>query len=102
MVVMDAPTTALMGVMQERVARPSTRTVQAPQAPMPQPYLAPLRSRVSRKAQRRGVSGGRSTEVRTLLILSFRGMGHTLFTRWRILVRRNAIGTNFRCNWGEM
>ena len=46
---------------QERTGLPSSNTVHAPQAPIPQPYLAPFRSSVSRNAQSRGVSGGRST-----------------------------------------
>src|ERR1017187_8834346 len=74
MVVMASPTTDPTCVMQERVARPLIRTVHAPQTPIPQPYLEPLRSRVSRKTQSSGVSGGTSTVVTTLLTFSFRGM----------------------------
>src|SRR5512134_811058 len=35
--------------------------MQAPHCPMPQPYLVPVRFSVSRRTQRRGVSGGTST-----------------------------------------
>jgi len=81
MVVMELLPTALIGVMQERVAVPSISTVHAPQAPIPQPYLAPFKSSVSRNAQSSGVSGGRSTEVTTLLIFSFRGIRLPLFAQ---------------------
>jgi len=55
-----APATAPRAVMQERVARPSTWTVQAPHSPIPQPNLVPLRPISSRIAQSSGVSSGAS------------------------------------------
>ena len=55
------PTAADTGSAQERTASPSTSTVQAPQTPMPQPYLAPGRSRWPRRTQSSGISGSTST-----------------------------------------
>src|SRR5580700_4320339 len=48
-------------VMQERVATPSTCTVQAPQSAMPQPNLVPVIPSTSRNTQRSGVSPSTST-----------------------------------------
>ena len=42
MVIIRLPTAAATGVRQERVAAPSTWTVQAPQSPMPQAYFVPV------------------------------------------------------------
>src|ERR1022692_2660790 len=53
--------------MQERTAWPPTSTVQAPQRPMPQPYLEPLRFNTSRSTHKRGISGDTSTVPATLL-----------------------------------
>src|SRR4030081_763158 len=67
MVVTLVPATALTAVMQDRVARPSTSTVQAPHMPIPPPNLVPVRPISSRIVQRRGVSSGLRTEtVRSL------------------------------------
>src|ERR1700724_3123857 len=63
MVVIVAPATAPRAVMQERVARPSTWTVQAPHSPIPQPNLVPLRPISSRIAQSSGVSSGLRSET---------------------------------------
>ena len=60
MVVICLPVTELTGTEQERVATPSTCTVQAPHWAMPQPYLVPVRPIVSRRAQSRGVRGSTS------------------------------------------
>ena len=49
------------GVMQERVGRPSTCTVQAPHMPMPQPNLVPVRPTSSRITHSSGVSSSAST-----------------------------------------
>lgn len=81
MVVMDPLPTEPTEVRQERTGLPSSRTVQAPQAPIPQPYFVPFRSSVSRSAHSSGVSGGRSTVLTTLLIFSFRGIRLPLFAR---------------------
>ena len=55
MVVIFLPAAALAGNEQERVATPSTWTVQAPHWAMPQPYLVPVRPTFSRIAQSSGV-----------------------------------------------
>jgi hypothetical protein len=66
--VIFAEATALSGVMQDLVARPSTWTVQAPQKPMPQPNLVPVRPISSRITQSNGASSGLCTEtVRPLI-----------------------------------
>ena len=59
MVVIAAVPTLETGVTQERRATPSMSTVQAPHWEMPHPNLVPLRSRLSRSAQRSGRSSGR-------------------------------------------
>src|SRR5262245_41158639 len=64
MVVMLALPTEETGVMHDRRASPSMRTVQAPHWALPHPNLVPLRSSPSRSAQRSGMSSGAST-VRT-------------------------------------
>ena len=61
MVVICLPATALTGTEHERIATPSTCTVQAPHCAMPQPYLVPVRPICSRKTQSRGVLGSTST-----------------------------------------
>src|ERR1700730_7208982 len=55
MVVICLPATALTGIEQERIATPSTWTVQAPHCAMPQPYLVPVMPMVSRNTQSKGV-----------------------------------------------
>src|SRR5690606_32933277 len=60
-VVTFAPPTADTGRTHERAGAPFTWTVHAPHWAAPQPYFVPLRSRVSRSTQRRGVSGATST-----------------------------------------
>src|SRR3984893_18520802 len=59
-VIFLAPT-ALTGIEQDLVAIPSMWTVQAPHWAMPQPYLVPVRLRVSRRTHSSGVSGSTST-----------------------------------------
>src|SRR5580765_8296002 len=61
MVVIFLPSAAEIGVMQERMACPSTCTVQAPHSAAPQPNLVPVMPSVSRSAQRMGVLGSTST-----------------------------------------
>src|SRR3989344_7189045 len=57
----------------ERIASPSTTTMHAPQSPLPQPYLVPVRFEASRSAQSSGVSGsslywtGRSLTVNLVM-----------------------------------
>src|SRR5205807_6901776 len=55
MVVICLPATAATGSEQERIATPSTWTVQAPHWAMPQPNLVPVMPIVSRSTQRSGV-----------------------------------------------
>ena len=62
MVVIRRVPTALTGVTHERVAVPSTRTVQAPQTPRPQPNLVPRSSSVSRNTQSSGISAEAAIE----------------------------------------
>src|SRR5262245_3049189 len=59
---MVLPSTAEIGVMQDRIASPSRCTVQAPHWAMPQPNLVPVRPSVSRSTQSSGVSGATSTD----------------------------------------
>src|SRR5208337_4543643 len=67
-VVTSAPATKLTGVMQERVGRPPTCTVQAPHMPMPQPNFVPVRPITSRMTHNRGVSSSASTVTARPLI----------------------------------
>src|SRR5258708_36290026 len=60
MVVICLPATALTGIEQERIATPSTCTVQAPHWAMPQPYLVPVMPIVSRNTQSSGVASSTS------------------------------------------
>ena len=61
MVVTDLPATVDTGMLQERMARPSIITVQAPHWAMPQPNLVPVSLSESRSTHSSGVSGSRST-----------------------------------------
>ena len=58
MVVTSLPTTAEMGITQDRVGWPSTKTVHAPHIAMPQPNLVPTRFTSSRNAHNNGLSSG--------------------------------------------
>ena len=62
------------GVEQDRIAWPLAWTVQAPQAPMPQPYFVPFRSSTSRSTHSRGMSGGTSTVVDRPFTFNVTGM----------------------------
>src|SRR5580658_6736540 len=55
------PSTCETGVEHDRVATPSTCTVQAPHNPAPQPNFVPVSSSVSRNTQSNGVSGATFT-----------------------------------------
>src|SRR5260370_5085090 len=57
------------GVMQERVATPSTCTVQAPHSAAAQPNFVPVMPSTSRNTHRRGVSPSTSTVRSTRLTL---------------------------------
>src|SRR5262245_24303036 len=61
MVVTFLPETLDTGVLQERRGCPSIWTVQAPQRPMPQPNLVPVRPRVSRRTHNNGICDATST-----------------------------------------
>src|SRR5580704_13375750 len=61
MVAIFLPTTSASATEQERIATPSTWTVQAPHWAMPQPYLVPVMPSVSRSTHNRGVSASTST-----------------------------------------
>src|SRR5712672_366012 len=61
MVVIFFPVTLATGSMHDRVAAPSTCTVQAPHSAFPQPYLVPVISNTSRSTQSNGMSGSTST-----------------------------------------
>src|SRR5438093_8760632 len=69
MVVIFLPTAADTGITHERVALPSTCTVQAPQSAMPQPYLVPVRPTCSRIAHSSGVLGSTFTSLVLPLIV---------------------------------
>lgn len=60
MVVIGLPATSDALVTHERAGSPLTWTVQAPQTPMPQPNLVPLRFSSSRSTQSSGISGSPS------------------------------------------
>src|SRR5688572_30207788 len=60
MVVTLLPATSEMGVTHVTCGLPSISTVHARQAPSPQPYLAPVSCRSSRRTSSRGRPGGES------------------------------------------
>ena len=78
MVVTALPATADTGVTQERTACPSTMTVQAPQAAMPQPNLVPVSAASSRSAHSSGFSGGASSATGFWLRVKFTGMRYSV------------------------
>ena len=59
---MLCPATAAIRVVHDRIASPSTCTVQAPQSACPQPNFVPVNPSVSRSTQSNGVSAPTSTE----------------------------------------
>ena len=74
MVVISAPSTAAVRVMQEAAISPSTRTVHAPQIPTLQPSLVPVRSGIVERYQQR--------EFGFELALSFPGMMAIAISCW--------------------
>src|SRR6266853_4313034 len=78
MVVISEVPMLSIGVIQERVATPSTCTVQAPQSATPQPNFVPVMPSTSRNTQRSGVSPSTSTLCVLRLILIVKAMGHSL------------------------
>src|SRR3954471_11507442 len=83
--------TALTGSEQERVATPSIWTVQAPHWAMPQPYLVPVRPKVSRNTHSNGVSG--STSASRVCPLMMRRAIFLLLDRLAALGRER-VGAN--------
>src|SRR5262245_13486970 len=81
MVVTFFPATLDTGVTHDRVASPSTCTVHMPQTDMPQPYLVPLRLRMSRITHRSGMSAGASTVVALPFTVSLIGMTAPILPR---------------------
>src|SRR5205809_5738258 len=65
------PWTLAAGVTHERTAWPSTWTVHAPHCAIPQPNLVPVRPRMSRSTQSRGMSSGAAASYSLPLTLSF-------------------------------
>ena len=68
MVVTRRPATLEIRVVQLFMALPSMWTVQAPQLPMPQPYLVPFSLKWSRSTHNSGVSSSPSYETVSLFI----------------------------------
>src|SRR5579862_6011501 len=73
------PATVETGVWQERTARPSRWTVQAPHMPAPQPYFVPVSLRCSRMTQSSGVSGAASTFAGLLLTVKVIAITHSRY-----------------------
>src|ERR1700730_9238422 len=70
MVSTDLPLTAVIGRTQERVATPSTCTVQAPHNAIPQPHFVPIIPSTSRITHSNGVSSSTSTILAAPLIVT--------------------------------
>src|SRR5262245_16645387 len=86
-VVISAAPTLSTGVIQERVATPSTCTVQAPHSAIPQPNFVPVMPSTSRKTHNRGVSPSTSTLCVLLLTLMGNAMGSSFLRRYAISQR---------------
>ena len=71
MVVICLPAASPTEMPQERIATPSTCTVQAPHCAMPQPYLVPVSPTFSLIAHSSGVSFSTSTLIDLPLIVRF-------------------------------
>src|ERR1700733_10745150 len=89
MVVICLPTASETSMPQERIATPSTWTVQAPHCAMPHPYLVPVKPAFSRIAHSSGVSGSTSSSNDLPLIV-------------RCAIARPLIGSFHRVNLGAM
>src|ERR1700710_180473 len=79
MVVIGLPPASETSMPQDRIATPSTWTVQAPHCAMPQPYLVPVMPMVSRNTHSKGVESSTSAlwdwplmDSEIILILPFR------------------------------
>src|SRR5947207_14773774 len=64
------------GVIQERTAKPSRCTVQAPHSAMPHPNLVPVMPSTSRNTQSSGVSPSTSTLCELPLISTVKAIAH--------------------------
>src|SRR4051794_15938843 len=64
-----------MVVIQERIASPSTCTVQAPHSAAPHPNLVPVMPSTSRNTQSKGVSASTSTLCAVPLTLTEKAIG---------------------------
>jgi hypothetical protein len=67
---MRLPTTLEVGTTQERIACPSTLTVQAPQAATPQPNLVPVMFSTSRSNHSRGMAGSATASTALPLMIN--------------------------------
>src|SRR5258707_4706416 len=68
----------MTGITQVRIATPSICMVQAPQTPMPQPNLLPVRLRCSRTTHNSGTSSGPSNSAGIPLTENFTDMTGSL------------------------
>src|ERR1700716_3811582 len=91
MVVMALPPTLSIVVMQDRVAGPSTCTVQAPHNPSPQPNLVPVMPSTSRSTHSRGVSPSTSTLCGVPLTLIVRLMATSRLKTCEVSGLHNAL-----------
>src|SRR5262249_36257891 len=71
MVVTDLPAISEICVWQENARLPSICTIQAPQRPVPHPYLVPVSFKPSRITQSNGVSVGASVVAALPLTVKF-------------------------------
>src|SRR5229473_7718196 len=79
-VIAEAPMLSI-GVIQERVAAPSTCTVQAPHSAMPQPNFVPVMPSTSRNTHKSGLSPSTSTVRSTPLTFILNAMCHPAAAR---------------------
>src|SRR6202011_2262770 len=90
------------GVTQERVATPSTCTVQAPHSAMPQPNFVPVMPSTSRNTQSSGVSPSTSiVRLRPLTLIVVAMAPSGLFAGLGILPAKSAVVTTPSCPDGE-
>src|SRR5712692_2189850 len=78
MVVTWLPCAIMIGMTQVRIGAPSICMVQAPQTPMPQPNLLPVRRRCSRTTHNSGTSSGPSNSAGTPLTENLTDMSDSL------------------------
>src|SRR5512138_2359524 len=104
MVVTALPLTADTGVTHERLGSPPRCTVQAPHCAMPQPNLVPVRPRLSRRTQSRGVLAATSTDCRRPFTRrEYTGIGYLggeVTETWRAKPQSASRG-DVRVGWGR-